>query len=103
MVDELLQAVIPRGAYLAAGLALGAMFSQELRPVAKRAIKWGLAAGATLQEAAAEACERGQDLVAEARYEREQELEERRNGARSGGRAEASQRSATRGRRAAEA
>lgn len=85
MVDELLQSVVPRGACLAAGLVLGVLFSHELRPVAKRAIKWGMAAGGTVQEVAAEAFERGQDLFAEARYEREQELheaEERRNGAR---------------------
>lgn len=73
MIEEVVDAFVPGGAFLAAGVALGAAFSKQLRPVAKEAIKIGMVAGAAVQEAAAEVYERGQDLVAEARYEREQD------------------------------
>jgi hypothetical protein len=73
MVEEVLELAFPGGALLAAGVAVGAAFGRQLRPVAKEAIKLGLTAGALVQEAAAEAYERGQDLVAEARYEHAQE------------------------------
>jgi hypothetical protein len=66
------ESAVSRAALLLAGIAIGATFSKELRPVAKRAIRFGLTAGGAVQEAAAEAYERGQDLVAEARYEQEQ-------------------------------
>jgi hypothetical protein len=45
-------------------------FNDQLRWVAKEAIKLGMAAGDRLQEVTAEAYERGQDLVAEVRAER---------------------------------
>lgn len=71
MIDELVETFVPGGAILAAGVALGAMFGKQLRPVAKEAIKLGMVAGEAVQEVAAEVYERGQDLVAEARYEHE--------------------------------
>jgi hypothetical protein len=71
MIEELVEVVWPGGALVAGGLALGVAFSRQLRPVAKEAIKLGMTAGTVVQEAAAEVYERGQDLVAEARYERE--------------------------------
>jgi hypothetical protein len=73
MFDALLESVLPGGVYLALGLALGAAFSRQLRPVAKEAMKVGMSFAARAEEVAAEAYERGQDLVAEARYEYEQE------------------------------
>src|SRR5436190_17167235 len=72
MFGQSLESAVSRAALLLAGIAIGAAFSQELKPVAKRAIRFGLTAGGAMQEAAAEAYERGQDLVAEARYEQEQ-------------------------------
>lgn len=70
MFDDLLEIFVPGGAWLGAGVVLGAAFGKQLRPVAKGAIKYGLEAGERMQALAAEAYERGQDLVAEARHER---------------------------------
>lgn len=70
MFEDLLEIFVPGGAWLGAGLVLGAAFGKQLRPVAKGAIKYGMEAGEQLQALAAEALERGQDLVAEAQHER---------------------------------
>jgi len=78
MIEEALELAFPGAAFLAAGVAVGAAFGRQLRPMAKGAIKLGLTASARVQEVAAEAYERGQDLVAEARFEHEQEQEGRR-------------------------
>ena len=53
--------------------ALGTAFGRQLRPVAKSALKAGMAATERLRELGAEAVEQTHDLVAEARHEREQE------------------------------
>lgn len=45
-------------------------FNDQLRRAAKEAIKFGMTAGERIQEATAEAYERGQDLIAEVRAER---------------------------------
>jgi hypothetical protein len=45
-------------------------FNDQVRRVAKEAIKLGMTAGERIQEVTAEAYERGQDLVAEVRAER---------------------------------
>jgi hypothetical protein len=71
MVEELVEVVFPGGAYLAIGVALGAAFGKQLRPVAKEVVKFGLTVADQVQEAAAEASERAQDLVAEARHEQQ--------------------------------
>ncbi len=71
MIDELVEAILPGGAWLAAGVAIGAAFGGALRPATVRVLAVGLAASERLQEAGAEAYERTQDLVAEARHERE--------------------------------
>lgn len=76
MIDELLEAVIPGGLYIGVGVAIGAAFSERLRPVAKRAVKVGMTGAERMQELSAEALEKVQDLVAEARYE--QVAEQRR-------------------------
>ena len=73
MLDELVERVFPGAGLLAIGVVIGTAFSKELRPVAKDAIKFGMVAGAAVQTAAAEAYEKGQDLIAEARHEHEQE------------------------------
>lgn len=70
MFDDLIELVFPGTGWLVLGVALGTAFSEQLRPVAKEAIKIGLTVSERVQEAAAEAYERGQDLVAEARHER---------------------------------
>lgn len=70
MFNDLIESVIPGAGWLAVGMAIGTLFSDSLRPVAKEAIKLGIDVGERLQEATAEAYERGQDLVAEARAER---------------------------------
>ncbi|MDQ6637406.1 MAG: DUF5132 domain-containing protein [Candidatus Dormibacteraeota bacterium] len=69
MFADLLEAVIPGGLYIGLGVAIGAAFSERLRPVAKRAVKVGMTGAERLQEISAEALEKAQDLVAEARYE----------------------------------
>lgn len=73
MVEELIEAVVPGGVWVAMGVAIGAAFGERLRPVAKEAIKTGMTMAERLQEAGAEAYEKAQDLVAEARYEQRRE------------------------------
>jgi hypothetical protein len=70
MFDDLIDLVLPGAGWLVLGVVVGTVFSEQLRPVAKQAIKISLTVGERLQEATAEAYERGQDLVAEARHER---------------------------------
>ncbi len=83
MIDDLLELVLPGGFWLGLGVVVGAAFGEQLRPVAKVAIQqaWTLAERA--QEVGAEAMEKAQDLVAEARYEQLAAASTtRRNGAR---------------------
>jgi hypothetical protein len=75
MIEELLEAIVPGGALVAIGVAVGAAFGKQLRPIAKQAVKAGMVVGDQVRVAAAEAAERAQDLVAEARAERELELQ----------------------------
>jgi uncharacterized NAD-dependent epimerase/dehydratase family protein len=76
--DELLDLIFPGGALVGIGVAIGATFSKQLRPVAKQAIKAGMDLSERLREAAAEASERAQDLMAEAQVERR--MEQQQNG-----------------------
>jgi hypothetical protein len=71
MIDELVEVIVPGGAWLAAGVAIGAAFGGALRPAAVRLVAAGMTAAERLQEAGAEAYEKTQDIVAEARHERE--------------------------------
>ena len=71
MIDELVEAIVPGGAWLAAGIAIGAAFGGALRPAAVRLVAVGMTAAERLQEAGAEAYEKTQDIVAEARHVRE--------------------------------
>jgi Protein of unknown function (DUF5132) len=73
MVDELVETVVPGGAWLAVGVALGASLGGFIRPAAKTVIKAGMGVADRVQAVASEAVEQAQDLVAEARHEREQE------------------------------
>jgi hypothetical protein len=73
MLEELAEMAFPGGAWVAVGVALGAAFGEQLRPVAKRVVKTGFVVADQVQGIAAEAYERGQDLIAEARYEYEGE------------------------------
>jgi hypothetical protein len=71
MIDEVIETVLPGGAWLTAGVVLGTAFGSALRPVAVRVLAAGIEAADRLQEVGAEAYEKAQDLVAEARHERE--------------------------------
>jgi uncharacterized NAD-dependent epimerase/dehydratase family protein len=79
-LDELLDLVFPGGALVGIGVAIGATFSKQLRPVAKQAIKTGMDISERLKVAAAEASERAQDLMAEAQVERQ--IEQQNGGSR---------------------
>jgi len=85
MVDEVIERVVPGGIFIVIGVAIGAAFGERLRPIAKEAIKHGMTFAERGQEAAAEAFEKAQDLVAEARYEQEQEVRSARPASRNGG------------------
>lgn len=71
MIEEIFETILPGGAWLTAGVVVGAAFGSALRPVAVRALALGMDAAERLQEAGAEAYEKAQDLVAEARHDRE--------------------------------
>lgn len=72
MIDELVETILPGGVWLTAGVVIGAAFGTALRPTAVRVMAAGLAAADRLQEVGAEAYEKAQDMVAEARHERDQ-------------------------------
>ncbi|HXM54623.1 MAG TPA: hypothetical protein VOB72_04475 [Candidatus Dormibacteraeota bacterium] len=78
MIDELVETVLPGGAWLSAGLVVGVAFGSALRPIAVRVLAAGIETAERLQEVGAEAYEKAQDLVAEARHEREQAREQAR-------------------------
>jgi hypothetical protein len=69
MLQDLLDAFVPGGIYLAVGLTIGAALGRQLRPLAKQSIKTGIHLFSRAEETATSAYERGQDLVAEARRE----------------------------------
>jgi hypothetical protein len=71
MIDELVETILPGGAWLTAGIVIGAAFGTALRPTAVRVMAVGMAAAERLQEVGAEAYEKAQDMVAEARHERD--------------------------------
>jgi hypothetical protein len=93
MLEELTELAFPGGAFVAAGVAVGATFGQQLRPFAKEVLKTGMKLAAQVQEAAAEAYEQGQDLIAEARHEYEQDSGRARRAAPSSDSAASSSRS----------
>jgi hypothetical protein len=73
MIEEVVDTVVPGGAWLVAGLALGASVAAGgLRPAAKTVLKASMAVADRVQEVGTEAMESAQDLMAEVRHEREQ-------------------------------
>src|SRR5215470_15080071 len=72
MLDEMIERILPGGLWLVAGLAIGVAFAEALRPVAVRVVKVGMDVADRAQEDGAEAYEKAQDLIAEARHERAQ-------------------------------
>jgi len=70
MLDEIVEEILPGGLWLVAGLAIGTAFSEALRPVAVRVLRVCMDVADRAQEVGAEAYEKTQDLIAEARHER---------------------------------
>lgn len=73
MIDEIVERILPGGIWLAAGIAVGAAFGESLRPIAIRAVKVGIEIADRVQAAGAEAYEKAEDLIAEARHERDRD------------------------------
>jgi hypothetical protein len=73
MIDELVEKIVPGGIWLAAGIAVGATFGESLRPIVIRAMKTGIEVADRLQAVGAEAYEKAEDMMAEARHERERD------------------------------
>ena len=71
MIDEIVERAVPWGVFIAIGALVGAAFPQETRRAAKAAMLTGFRAADWLQGMGAEAFEKGQDVVAEARLEYE--------------------------------
>ena len=73
MIDEIVESILPGGIWLGAGIAVGATFGESLRPIAIRAMKMGIEIADRVQAAGAEAYEKAEDLIAEARHERDRD------------------------------
>lgn len=69
MLDELAERVIPWGGLGALGVVAGSLFPDETRKLAKVLLRGAMRAGTVATALAAEAYEKSQDLVAEARAE----------------------------------
>ena len=76
MIDEIVERAVPWGVFIGVGALIGAAFPRETRAAAKRVMLTGFRAADWLQGMGAEAYEKGQDVVAEARLEYEQVLHE---------------------------
>lgn len=73
MIDEIVETILPGGIWLVAGVAVGAAFSESLRPIVIRAVRTGIEIADRVQAVGVEAYEKAEDLVAEARHERERD------------------------------
>jgi hypothetical protein len=73
MIDEIVETIIPGGIWLVAGVAVGAAFGESLRPIVVRAVRTGIEIVDRVQAVGAEAYEKAEDLVAEARHERDRD------------------------------
>lgn len=76
MIDEIIEKAVPWGIFIGLGALIGAAFPRETRAAAKRAMLTGFRAADWVQGMSAEAFEKGQDVVAEARLEYEQMVHE---------------------------
>ncbi len=76
MIDEVLERAVPWGVFIGLGALIGAAFPRETRAAAKTVMLKGFRAADWLQGMGAEAFEKGQDVVAEARLEYEQMVHE---------------------------
>jgi hypothetical protein len=76
LIDEMLERAVPWGLFIGIGALVGAAFPRETRTVAKKVMLTGFRTADWLQGVGAEAFEKGQDAVAEARLEYEQLLHE---------------------------
>lgn len=72
MIDEVIERAFPWGVFISIGALIGAAFPNETRAAAKRVMLTGFRAADWVQVMGAEAMEKGQDVVAEARLEYEQ-------------------------------
>ena len=69
MLDDLLEVVLPWGTFAVIGALIGSAFPQETRKATKSVLRAALRASDWAREFGAEAYEKGQDIVAEARTE----------------------------------
>src|SRR5690242_18531919 len=72
MLEEIAEVAVPWGGWAVALAAVGVLFPREARRAVKTAIRAGYGVADRVQEAGHEVVEKGQDLVAEVRAEREQ-------------------------------
>jgi hypothetical protein len=76
VIDEIIEKAVPWGVFIGLGALIGAAFPGETRATAKRLMLTGFRAADWVQGMGAEAFEKGQDVVAEARLEYEQQVHE---------------------------
>ncbi|HEY1454987.1 MAG TPA: hypothetical protein VGG31_00705 [Candidatus Dormibacteraeota bacterium] len=76
MIDEIVERAVPWGVFVGLGALIGAAFPRETRNAAKSVMVTGFRAAEWLGGVGAEAMEKGQDVVAEARLEYEQLVHE---------------------------
>ena len=72
MIERVVERAVPWGVFIGLGALIGAAFPRETRATAKKVMLTGFRAADWLQGMSAEAMEKGQDVVAEARLEYEQ-------------------------------
>ena len=76
MIDEIIEKAVPWGIFIGLGALIGAAFPRETRQATKQVMLTGFRAADWLSGFGAEAFEKGQDVVAEARLEYEQLMHE---------------------------
>jgi hypothetical protein len=76
MIGGILDRALPWGAFVALGALVGAAFPGETRAAAKRLVLASMRASDLAREFGAEAYEKSQDVVAEARLEYEKAAQE---------------------------
>lgn len=76
MIDDILEVALPWGIFAALGALVGSAFPRETRNATKAVLRTGLRIGDWAREVGAEAYEKGQDVIAEARAEYQQDARE---------------------------